>query len=57
MLLNFTASIWFTYLIYIVIALDEMHSSAALSVLVLFFVKSQLVGVGESDKRDQSAPA
>ena len=41
----------------IVIAPDEMHSSAVLSLLCLFFVKSQLVGVGASVERDQSAPA
>ena len=47
------------YLVYfIVITLDEMHSSTVLSLLVLFFVKPQLllVGVGEIDERDQSAP-
>ena len=48
----------------IVIALGEVHSSALLLLflsLFLFFVflcvKSRLVGVGESDERDQSAPA
>ena len=35
-----------------------MHSGAVLSLLVfVFFVKSQLVGVGASVKKDQSAPA
>ena len=41
----------------IAIALDEMHSSAVLSLLVFFFAKSQLVGAGASVERDQSAPA
>ena len=38
----------------IAIALDEFHSSAVLSLLVLLlFVKSQLVGVGASVGRDR----
>ena len=44
---------WATELI-IVIALDEMHSSA---VLRLFFFCQVAVGVDESDVRDESAPA
>ena len=45
-----------TYIhLYIVIALDEMHSSALLSLLVFFC--DIAVGVGESVERDQSAPA
>ena len=44
------------YLILIVIALDEMHSSAVLSLFGLFFCQVP-VGVGESDARDESAPA
>ena len=34
-----------------------MHSSDVLSLLVFFFAKSQLVGVGGSVERDQSVPA
>ena len=43
-------------IIIIVIALDEMHSSAVLSLFGLFFCQVP-VGVGESDARDESAPA
>ena len=39
----------------IVTALDEMHSSVVLTMLV--FLYEVAVGVGESDERDQSAPA
>ena len=39
----------------IVIALDEMHSSAVLSFIVFF--SEVAVGVGGSVERDQSAPA
>ena len=40
--------------IHIVIALDEMHSSTVLSLLVFFCEVT--VGVGASVERDQSAP-
>ena len=43
-------------IIIIVIALDEMHSSAVLSFFGLFFCQVVAVGVGESDARDESAP-
>ena len=41
----------------IVVALDEMHSSTVLSLLVFFFSRQVAVGVDESDERDQTAPA
>ena len=43
---------------YYVFATDEKHSSAVLNnYLLVFFVKSQLVGVGTIVERDQSVPA
>ena len=42
----------------IIIALDEMHSSAVLSLVVFFFREvAVVVGVGASVERDQPAPA
>ena len=38
-------------------SMKRMHSSAVLGLLVLYFVMSRLVGVGESDERGQSALA
>ena len=41
----------------IVVALDEMHSGAVLSLLVFFVCEVVAVGVGASGERAQSAPA